>query len=260
MKTALITGPSSGIGYELARLFAADGYGLVLVSSNKEKLETAAKRLSNDFRVPIQTLVKDLSLVGAARELYDELARQKTRVDVLVNNAGFGGMGPFATTDWAWESHMIQLNVMAMAELAKFYGRDMAARGEGKILNVASTAAFQPGPLQSVYYATKAFVLSLSEAMSWELRRSGVTVTALCPGPTSTEFGKRANIEKTFLFSGIMKMAAAPVALAGYKGLMRGERLVIPGFMNQFLVFSLRFFPRVFALKVVEMVQKEMVP
>jgi len=256
-KTALVTGASSGIGYELTKLLARDGYGLVLVSSNRDKLTRVAKEVEDTYQVPVRVIVKDLSQADAAKEVFEELERDAVSVDVLINNAGFGGYGYFYKTDLTHELNMIQCNVVSIVQLTKLFLHGMITRGSGRVMNVASTAAFQPGPLMTIYYATKAFVLSFSEALSSELNGTGVSVTALCPGPTKTEFGKRAGIDRTRLLNMGISQTADVVAKKGYRGLMKGTPLVIPGIFNKLGSFSLRFMPRRLVPFVVKKVQKE---
>jgi short-subunit dehydrogenase len=250
MPTALITGASGGIGLELARIFAEQGYALVLVARKRERLEEIAVELRP---TPVQVLAKDLALVGAAEGIH----REVPKVDVLVNNAGYGVYGPFVKTPLDDELGMLQLNMTALVVLTKLYLPAMVAAKNGKILNVASTAAFQPGPLMALYYATKAFVLSFSEAIGNELEGTGVTVTALCPGPTATGFQARTKLEKSRLIKRMKVMDARTVAEAGYRGLMAGKPVVIPGLMNKLLAQSVRFSPRSMVTKIARMMQEE---
>jgi len=245
-KTALITGASGGIGFELAKLFAADGYDLVLVARTRETLQKLAEELSARYGVRAEVLPKDLALPGAPEEIHRQLGQSGVAVDILVNNAGFGTFGFFAETPPASTMEMLQVNMTALTHLTRLFVEDMRSKKFGRILNVASTAAFQPGPLMAVYYATKAYVLSFSEALANELRGTGVSVTVLCPGPTHTGFQKRAHMEGSPLTSGgnLPVMDAATVARIGYRGLMKGKTIVIPGFVNRLLVFSVRFGPR----------------
>jgi uncharacterized protein len=250
MPTALITGASGGIGLELARVFAEQGYALVLLARNRERLNEIAAELKP---TPVQVFAKDLALVGAPEGIY----REVPKVDVLVNNAGYGVYGRFAETPLDDELGMLQLNMTALVVLTKLYLPAMLAAKNGKILNVASTAAFQPGPLMALYYATKAFVLSFSEAIGSELEGTGVTVTALCPGPTATGFQARSKVEKSRLFQRMKVMDARTVAEAGYRGLMAGKPVVIPGLMNKLLAQSVRFSPRSLVTKIARKMQEE---
>jgi uncharacterized protein len=244
MPTALVTGASSGIGLELATLLARDRHDLVLVARGRERLEGIARGLREEFSIAATVLALDLALPETPREIAQELDARRLLVDVLINNAGFGVYGLFRDTPLERELAMIQVNVAAPTHLAKLLLPGMLQRRRGRILNVASTAAFQPGPLMAVYYATKAYVLSFSEALANETAGTGVTVTALCPGPTITEFQKAAGLEATRLFRSRLVMKAPEVARAGYEGMMRGKSVVVPGAANFALVEALRFTPR----------------
>ena len=242
-KTALITGASGGIGYELALLFARDHYDCILVARSQDKLSALATRLESEFGVKTLVLAKDLSTPSTVDEIYEEVTAASLNVDVLVNNAGFPVYGGFVETDLQSELDMLQVNVMALTALTKLFLRGMVARRNGRILNLASTAAFVPGPLMAVYYASKAYVLSFSEAIANELHDTGVTVTALCPGSTRTGFQERGKLENARLVRGRLPDAAS-VALAGYRGLMAGKSVVIPGLGNKLLPFGVRLSPR----------------
>ncbi|MGD6794012.1 SDR family NAD(P)-dependent oxidoreductase [Metabacillus indicus] len=240
MKTVLITGASDGIGKELAYKYAQDGYRLVLAARSEEKLQKLAEELKP---APVIVKRKDLSDMNQVRELYEELKAESVQIDVLVNNAGFGLYGEFVRTSAEEELNMIDLNIKSITLLAKLFAPDMAERGSGHILNVASTAAFQPGPLMAVYYATKAYVLSFSEAIENELKGTGVSVSVLCPGPTKTGFSDRANLGQSKLFkSGVMDVKE--VADAAYKGLQKKQTVIIPGLKNKMLAAAVRFMPR----------------
>ncbi|MGZ5475353.1 MAG: SDR family NAD(P)-dependent oxidoreductase [Thermoanaerobaculia bacterium] len=243
-QTALVTGASSGIGLDLARVLAEHGHDLVLVARGEAKLRALADDLAKRHGITAHVIAADLIKPHAAAEIVDELKRRRIDVDILVNNAGFGLTGPFVETDLQKELDMIQVNVVAVTELTKLLLVPMVARRRGRILNVASTAAFQPGPLMAVYYATKAYVLSFSEAIADELRESGVTVTALCPGPTETGFADVAQMTESRLFTMMRPMSSERVALVGYDGMIGGRRIVIPGAKNKMLVQSLRVSPR----------------
>jgi hypothetical protein len=241
--TALITGASVGIGYELAKVFAENGHDLVLVARDQPRLEQVATELESGGKIKARVLAKDLSHPNASREIFDELMRESVQVDFLLNNAGFGTHGEFSQIELDADLRLLQVNIVALTALTKLFIREMLARGRGRIMNVASTAAFQPGPLMATYYASKAYVLSLSEAVAHEVHGRGVSITALCPGPVNTEFQKRAGIQGSRLFKG-GAMDPRTVALAGYRGMMRGQRIVVPGFSNQLLAKTSRLAPR----------------
>lgn len=249
-KTALITGASGGIGLELAHLFARDGYRLVLVARNRGALRALANELQSRYNAEVWISPKDLAHPAAPPELYQELQESNVVLDVLVNNAGFGGRGAFLETDWNHEAEMLQVNIVALTHLTKLFLPQIRAR-EGKLLNVASTAAFLPGPFMSVYYASKAFVLSFTEALAEELSGTGATVTCLCPGPVKTGFQKRANIADTNLLNGPLLVDVREVARIGYEGMKKGKRLVIPGWKNLAVVEALRSSPRSMMAKMV---------
>ena len=256
MLTALVTGATSGIGLELATLLARDGHDVVLVARTRARLDVVARGLSEEFGVRTTVMPSDLAVPESPARIFHELEARAIAIDVLVNDAGFGVHGRFSATPIERDLAMIQVNVAALTELAKLALPGMLERRRGRILNVASTAAFQPGPLMAVYYATKAYVLSLSEALANELAGTGVTVPALCPGPTITEFQKAAGVEATALFTGPLVMDAATVARAGYRGMRRGQRLVIPGVANNVLVQALRVSPRRLATAIVRRIQE----
>lgn len=241
---ALITGASGGIGLELARLCAKGGHDVILVARNGPKLEELGKYLSGMYGVRAEIIVADLADAAAPRAIMDEVAARGLGVDVLVNNAGFGDWGLFGRAELTRQLQMIQVNVTALTELTRLALPRMVTQRKGRILNVASTASFAPGPLMAVYYATKAFVLAFSEAIGNELASTGITVTALCPGPTRTGFAAVAGLGDSNLFNSPNVMAVEPVAEAGYRGMMRGKAVVIPGFANKLLIFGIRISPR----------------
>lgn len=243
-KTALITGASAGIGYELSKVFADNGYDLILVARNKQQLEQLADEIlaGNDIRVTV--IAKDLSHHDAAQWLYDEVVGQALNVDVLVNNAGIATNGYFSDFEPAQHNQVLQLNITTLTLLCRLFGNEMIKQGAGGILNVASTAAFQAGPFMATYYASKAYVLSLSEALNAEMKHKGVKVSVLCPGPTKTDFFQNNNMNSALLPSSPHMMSAASVAMAGFRGLHRGKLIVIPGFINKVLALSVRFLPR----------------
>jgi len=250
-KTALVTGASSGIGYELSRLFARDGYNLVLVARNKQKLNQLADDLRENFRVSTKVIPKDLSITASPKEIFDELQKESTRIDVLVNNAGFNVYGYFSETDLKKELQMIQVHIVSLTCLTKMFLPGMLKQGCGRILNVGSTGSFVPGPLDAVYCATKAYILSFSEAIAEELQGTGVTVTALCPGVTWTRFQKRAQMPEDLRLFKFGAMDAKTVAETGYRGLMKGKRIVVPGIYNKLQMFLVKFMPGRMATKMV---------
>jgi hypothetical protein len=242
--TALITGASGGIGYELAKLFARDHYNLVLVARSADKLNQVAAELQSQFGVAVKTVALDLAAVPAPQFLFDQLQREGVTTDILVNNAGFGAFGEFASMPEQEILGQISLNITALTHLTRLFLPPMLARRSGKIMNMASTAAFQPGPLMAVYYATKAYVLSFSEALANEVAGSGVVVSCFCPGATDTNFQKRAGMENSRLFKKIGAMNVEVVARDGYRGLTAGRSVVISGAQNWLVAESVRFAPR----------------
>jgi len=242
MSTALITGASGGIGYELARLFARDHYNLVLVARSGDKLSQVANELQS-HGVIVKIIALDLAQAPAPKFLFDQLQRDGVAIDILVNNAGFGVFGEFAQMPEEQIFGQIDLNIRALTELTRLFLPPMVARRSGRIMNVASTAGFQPGPLMVVYYATKAYVISFSEAIANELRNSGVTVTCFCPGATHTGFARRAGVDNSRLFK-LGAMNAEKVALDGYRAVMEGRTLAISGVHNWLVAQSTRFAPR----------------
>ncbi|MDA0735343.1 MAG: SDR family oxidoreductase [Chloroflexi bacterium] len=255
-KTALITGATGGIGYETAKLFARDKYNLVLVARGEQRLKELGDELTKEYGITVMALAQDLAKLGASEEIFSNVQQQSITIDVLVNNAGFGSYGFFAESDLTKEMDMIQVNINALTHLTKLFLPGMLQRKSGKILNVASTAAFFPGPIMAVYYASKAYVLSFSEAIANELKGTGVTVTALCPGPTRTGFQSNAAVGNARLFESSQLMSAETVAKVGYKGLMRGKTVVIPGLTNQLMSLSPRFTPRNLTTSIVRYFQQ----
>lgn len=256
-RTALITGASGGIGCELAKLFARDGYNLVLVARSEAKLAAIQKGLQKAYPITVTVLAKDLIDPSAPQEIYDTLMSQGITVDALVNNAGFGMFGAFSGTDWHKEYAMIELNIAALVHMTKLFVKDMLPRKRGKILNLSSIAAFEPGPLMSVYYASKAFVLSFSEALAEELRGSGITVTALCPGPTNTGFAGAAALHDSEFASSFQKVSAKQVAVYGYKAMRQGKAVAIHGTKNKLTAFAVRLVPRSLVRRVVHSIQSK---
>jgi hypothetical protein len=252
---ALVTGASAGLGLDMVRILAERDWDVVLTARSHDTLEAVAGELREEYGVRGYVFAHDLSLPGEVDRLVEGVRSLKRPLDLLVNNAGFGQYGPWLEQDAEGEADQIRLNVEALTRLTRALTPNMVRRGRGGVLNVASTAAFQPGPLMAVYYATKAYVLSFSEALYHELRDTGVAVTCLCPGPTSTDFQDRAGMGASRLFqAGVM--ASRPVAQAGIDGVLRGRRLVIPGWRNAVGAVLVRFVPRGWVLPVVEMIQK----
>jgi len=243
-KTALITGASSGLGKEFALIHASHGDNLILIARSKDKLDTLKLELEKQFKISVYVIVKDLSVQYASKSVYDELQTQKIRVDYLINNAGFGDFGLFAESNLDKQLEMINLNVTCLTSLTRLFLPDMIQHKFGKILNVASTAAFQPGPTMSVYFATKAFVLSFSEAIANELQGTGVTVTALCPGATETGFKTAASLDESGLFKGNQIATSKEVAEFGYSKMIEGKTVAIHGLFNNLMAQSVRFAPR----------------
>ena len=244
MKTALITGASSGIGLEFARVFAAETNNLVLVARSEEKLKELADELTIKYGVGVKVIKADLSKMSEVQKVYDTCKAAKIEIDFLVNNAGFGTFGFFAETDWEKTEQMIDLNIKSLTKMCRMFIPDMITRKSGKILNVASTAAFQPGPTMAVYFATKSFVLFLSEALYNELRGTGVSVTCLCPGATESDFHKTGNVSESNLFRDKKLPSSAEVARFGYDALMKNKMTVIHGLLNTIMAKSARFVPR----------------
>jgi short-subunit dehydrogenase len=234
---ALITGASTGIGRELAKVFARHGFKVVLSARNEARLQEVAAELREAHKTESMVLPADLAKPEAPHEIFAAL--RNTPVSVLVNNAGFGNHGPFAATSLALQKEMMQVNMTALVELTHLFVQAMLTNRAGRILNVASTAAFQPGPTMNVYYASKAFVYAFSYALAEELAGTGVSVTALCPGMTRTEFMERAHLRPR----GWLMMEARQVAETGYRGMMKGKRVVIPGLLNQVGAFFAKRVP-----------------
>ncbi|MGA1597582.1 MAG: SDR family NAD(P)-dependent oxidoreductase [bacterium] len=244
MPTVLITGASMGLGAEFARIAAEEGDTVILTARSLDRLEVLSSELQERFSCTVHVVPLDLAQPGAAIALFEEVRQSGLSVDVLVNNAGFGLQGPFLEHRVDDERRLLELNVQALTELCHLYGAEMVERGSGQIMNVASIAAFQAGPYLASYYASKAYVLSFSEALAHELRSQGVSVTALCPGPTRTEFFRNAGMTGTSLSRSPVMMSAAEVAQCGWRGMQQGKQVVITGRLNQLLAFSTRLSPR----------------
>ena len=254
-KTALITGATSGIGYELAYIHANQGGNVVLVARSKDKLEQIKKDLENKYKIDVYIIEKDLSLKDSAKNVYDELIKNNITIDYLINNAGFGDYGFFNDSDWGKLERMINLNITALTQLTKLFLKDMIKRRDGKIMNVASTAAFQSGPTMAVYYATKAYVLSFSEAINNEVKNSRVTVTTLCPGATQSGFQEAASLQESRLVKGRKLPTSKEVAEYGYNAMLKGKSVAIHGIVNYLLANSVRFFPRSAVVKITRFIQ-----
>ena len=258
--TVLVTGASGGLGLELARLFAKDGCDVILTARSEPKLREIAAQFAADYGVTATPIAADLSQPDGVDALMAAVNGRGFTVDVLVNNAGFGDFGPFAECDMEKQEKMIALNVTALVKLTHAVLPAMKAKKHGKILQVASIASFQAGPLMSIYYATKAFVLSFSQALSRELKGSGITVTALCPGPIKTGFEDAANLDNSKLFSSLKVSTAEDVAAYGYRATQKGRRIAVHGALNKLTVFAVRFAPRSLVANVVYRIQGQRFP
>lgn len=248
-KTVLITGASSGIGLEISKIFARNNYNLVLVSQNEENLKKTINIIRKEnTEITIYAIAKDLSKTSAPHEILEYTLKNSIQIDILVNNAGIQVYGNFHDTKIEDILNLMNINMFAMTKLTRLFVDGMIKRGHGKILNLASTGAFQPCPLNAVYCASKAFVLHMSEAIGEELKGTGVTITTLCPGATRTNFAKRANIENIKLFRGKL-LEPSKVAEIGYKALMKGKSVVITGIVNELIAQSVRFIPRSMVIK-----------
>lgn len=243
MPWVLITGASKGIGYELARQFANAGFNLLLVSRSYEKLREIASVLENDFQVQTYCIAKDLSNEQASVELFNSIQDLHLNIQVLVNNAGFGSYGNFEDIDVQNHLRMINLNISSLSVLSQLFSKKFLSNREGNsrfgILNVASIAAFTPGPFMAIYYATKAYVLSLSFALAEEFKDRGIQVSCLCPGPTNSEFANRAGVDNALAFK--MAMSSKEVAKIGFEAFMKGKKFIVSGIKNKILVWLMRF-------------------
>lgn len=241
---ALITGASKGIGFELAKIHASKGGDLVLTARNEEELLKIKTQFEKEYSVKIWVIAKDLSIEGASQSLFDEVKQRQIDVDILINNAGFGDYGFFCNTDWERYRQMLDLNIIALTQLCHLFLSDWKGRKQGKIINVASTAAFQPGPKMAVYFATKAFVLSLSQAIRQEVKKDRISVTALCPGPTATFFMEDSQMKASGMVKGKKLPSAKDVAIYGYRAMLKGKPVAIHGTMNRIIANLSRFLPR----------------
>ena len=254
-KTALVTGAASGIGYELAQLLAKDAYQLILVDKDAEKLSEVKSEINHKFKVDVKILVKDLSRPNIAQEIISDIDNKP--IDVLINNAGFGLFGSFSETKWERESEMLQVHIITTTHLTKLVLKGMVERGSGRILNVSSLAGFIPGPLMSIYYASKGYMLSFSEAIANELKGTGVTVTALCPGPTKTGFQETVSENASENKISFNMGCAKQVSTYGYKAMLKGKTYAIPGVLNKFLAILPRFISRNAVASIVRKIQEE---
>ncbi len=253
--TVLITGASAGIGYELARIFAREGYDLILNARKAKRLSDAAASIEKESEVKVWIFPLDLSLPDSAKILYEQIKNQEINVDILINNAGIGTYGYFKNTNPEQELEMMRLNMISLTELTKLFLPRFLEKKKGSILNVASTAGFQPGPLMAVYYGTKAYVISFSRALRNELRKTGINVSVLCPGPTESDFWQRAGMNHG-IFLIRTTMSSIDVAKAGYRGLMRNKEMIIPGTLNKILALASKIFPAFFAIRIVRLLQE----
>ncbi|MDP4281922.1 MAG: SDR family oxidoreductase [Bacteroidota bacterium] len=258
--TALITGASSGIGLELAKIHASRGGNLVLVARREEKLANLKADLEKKYGVSVQYIVKDLFIPNAPKEVYEEVENRNITVDYLINNAGFGYFGMFREADWDKDFQTIDLNITVLTQFCKLFLQDMLKQGSGKIMNIASSAAFQPGPKMAVYYATKAYVLHFSEALNNEVRKMGITVTTLCPGPTTTGFPTAVDRTNSRLLKILSLPTAREVAKYGYKAMINGRSVAIYGTLNTVMATSVRFIPRSLVVKTVRLIQEKSKP
>lgn len=245
VNTALITGASGGIGYEIAKIAASNNINLVLVSRNKDKLDQIRKDLKEKYQVKIWIFAHDLSNTDTLPELVDEIDNLGLEINILINNAGLGDYGKYTETSPGKEMEMLNLNILALSYLTKVFYRRMVHAGNGRILNLSSIAGFMPGPYMSVYYATKAYVQSFTEALAEEARGTGVTLTALCPGPTESNFFANASVTKISRIKMLMSYPTAEeVAKYGFKAMMKGKTVAIHGIKNKVTVFMINFVPR----------------
>lgn len=240
----LITGASAGIGLCFAKIFAEKGYNLILVARNKNKLNSLKEELETKYSVIVNIYATDLTNNNAVQELYDYTKNKSLVVDILVNNAGFGDLNGFLESEWHRQKSLIDLNITALVEMTYLFSKDMKKQNKGKIINLSSIAAFSAGPYMSLYYASKSFVLSFSEALSEEFKGTGITVTALCPGPTSTNFEKSANMGHSVMFSKFKTATAEDVAKAGFNAAMKGKSIKYHGFTTYAFNIITRCAPR----------------
>ncbi len=254
-KTALVIGAASGLGYELSLLLASDAYNLILIDIDAENLHKVKAEIQKSYNCEVEVLIKDLSKPNVAIEIVEEI--KDVVIDVLVNNAGFGLFGAFSNTEWERELDMLYVHIITSTHLTKLLLEGMVKRGSGKILNISSLAAFQPGPLMSIYYASKSYLLSFSEAIANELKGTGVTVTVLCPGPTKTSFQEVVSVNTSENSIAFNMASSSDVAIYGYKAMLKGKTVAIPGLLNKFLASFHRFVSRSAAAKIVRNIQEK---
>lgn len=252
----LLTGASSGIGLELAKIFASHKHNLILVARSKDVLDKLAQELRTEHKVTVEVITLDLALESSPAALFKACQDKNLRVDILVNNAGFGDNAAFVNSEWKKQAEMMDLNMKSLTHITHLFLPSMVAAKKGAILNVASTAAFQPGPYMAVYYATKSYVLSFSEALNEELRGSGVYVTTLCPGPTLSGFQKAANMDTALLFK-LGVPGSREVAEYAYNSLMKKRVVAVHGIMNKIMAFSVRLTPRTLLVRIVRVLQEK---
>ena len=250
----LITGTTSGLGREFARIFAQNGYNIVAVARNEVLLQQQKQELERQFGVEMVYIVKDLSAENSAQEVYDEIKHKGIKIDILINNAGFGSFGRYVDVDWQRQKGLASVNMLAVMQLSYLFGKDMDHRSRGKIVNIASIASFQAGPYMAMYYASKAFVRSFSEALHEEMKSSGVSVTAICPGPVATNFERNAHMINSAMFTRLRVYTPEVVAAKSYRAIMNNKAVYVVGWPNKLLVFLTRFcslkFSRVLASKI----------
>jgi uncharacterized protein len=256
-KTTLITGASSGIGLELAHVFAREQHNLVITARREERLAELKNRLEENYSIKVYPIAIDLSSSDAPAELYNFCNQKSLSIDNLINNAGIGDYGLFQNSDWNRQQTMIDLNISSLTRLTHLFLPELVKKERACIMNVASTAAFQPGPLMSVYYASKHYVLAFSEAIANELNGTGVTVTTLCPGPTESEFQEHANMKKSKLFDRFPVATSKEVAEYGYKSMQKGKRVAVYGVPNKISSKIVALFPRRFVTAAVRKIQEK---
>ncbi|WP_426347981.1 SDR family NAD(P)-dependent oxidoreductase [Alloiococcus sp. CFN-8] len=243
MNYTLITGASSGIGLELCHLLAEAGNNIILVARKEKELYELRSSLMKQYDIQVEVIIKDLAAPNAPKEIYTHIMNREIKVDTLINNAGVGSFGPFSKISLEKDMNLIDVNIRALTELTKLFLPELLKREKGRILNVASTAGFMPGPYMATYYASKAYVISFTEALASELKGTAVTVSVLCPGPTKTGFQAKAEMKKSdFVTLGVMEAKA--VALCGFNGMLKGKTIIIPGALNKLLVYGSKLFPR----------------